>query len=133
LIFIDTGAFLARYLRRDEHHQQAVSVWEALRAANDNCVTSNFVLDEAFTLLGRWAGYGFAVQRAENIYASKALTIFRPDEQDEVNALKFFGKYADKRISFTDCISFVIMKREKIHRVFSFDRQFEFGGFDLVP
>ncbi len=25
------------------------------------------------------------------------------------------------------------MKREKIHRAFSFDRHFEFAGFDLVP
>jgi predicted nucleic acid-binding protein len=133
VIFIDTGAFLARYLLNDQHHRSAVSVWEKLGSNRENCVTSNFVLDETFTLLGRRAGYGFAVQRAKNIYASRSLTIFRPDRVDEIKALQFFSKYADQRVSFTDCISFVLMKREKINRVFSFDRHFEFAGFHVIP
>jgi len=133
VIFIDTGAFLARYLRNDQHHRSAVAVWEKLGSNHENCVTSNFVLDETFTLLGRRAGCGFAVQRAKNIYASQTLTIYRPDRRDEINALRFFGKYADQHVSFTDCISFVLMKREKINRVFSFDRHFEFAGFHVVP
>ena len=133
MIFIDTGAFLARYLRNDQHHRSAVAVWEKLGSNHENCITSNFVLDETFTLLGRRAGYGFAVQRAKNIYASRTLTIYRPDRRDEINALQFFGKYADQHVSFTDCISFVLMKREKINRVFSFDRHFLFAGFHVVP
>lgn len=76
--------------------------------------------------------YEFAVQRAKNIHASQALSIFRPDEKDELNAINYFSKYADQHVSFTDCISFVLMKREKINRVFSFDRHFEMAGFDLV-
>lgn len=133
MIFIDTGAFLARYLRKDQHHQSALAAWEELRENHENCLTSNLILDETLTLLGRRAGYGFAVQRAKNIYASQSLTICRPDQQDEINALRFFGKYADQRVSFTDCVSFVLMKREKIHRAFTFDRQFELAGFQVIP
>ena len=133
MIFIDTGAFLARFLRHDQHHPKAVAVWEKLSSNRENCLTSNFVLDETFTLLGRRAGYGFAVQRAKNIYASQALTICRPDREDEINALQFFGKYADQHVSFTDCLSFVLMKREKINRAFSFDRHFELAGFHVIP
>ena len=133
MIFIDTGAFLARYLRNDQHHHSAVSVWEKLGSNRENCITSNFVLDETFTLLGRRAGYGFAVQRAKNIYASQSLTICRPDREDEIKALQFFSKYADQHVSFTDCISFVLMKREKINRIFSFDRHFGLAGFHMIP
>ncbi len=133
MIFIDTGAFLARHLRNDQYHPNAVAVWENLDSNREDCLTSNFVLDETFTLLGRRAGYSFAVQRAKNIYASRALAICRPDREDEINALQFFSKYADQQISFTDCISFVLMKREKINRVFSFDRHFEFAGFHVIP
>jgi uncharacterized protein len=132
VIFIDTGAFVARYLQNDQHHGSAVAVWEELRVSHENCLTSNFVLDETFTLLGRRAGYGFAVQRAKNIYASQALTICRPDRRDEINALRFFSKFADQQVSFTDCISIILMKREKINRVFSFDRHFELAGFHVV-
>ena len=133
MIFIDTGALLARYLCKDQHHRSAVAVWKDLGSKRENCVTSNFVLDETFTLLGRRAGYSFAVQRAKNIYASKAFTIYRPDRDDEIKALQFFSKYADQQVSFTDCISFVLMKRGKINRVFSFDRHFELAGFHLIP
>ena len=133
MIFIDTGAFLARYLRKDQHHRSALSVWERLGSKPENCATSNFVLDETFTLLGRWAGHGFAVQRAKSVYASQALTILRPDREDEMKALQFFGKYADQHVSFTDCISFALMKRERIDRVFTFDRHFEFAGFQTIP
>lgn len=133
MIFIDTGAFLARYLRKDQYHRSAVEVWEKLAANVERCVTSNFVLAETFTLLGWWAGHAFAIQRANNIYASRALTICRPVREDEIKALQFFGKFADQQVSFTDCVSFVLMKREKINQVFSFDRHFEFAGFRMIP
>ncbi len=43
--------------------------------------------------------------------------------------MDLFEKYADQRVSFTDCISFVLMRRHKIRQVFSFDRHFELAGF----
>ena len=132
MLFIDTGAFLARYLSHDQYHNNAKARWKKLSSSHESCFTSNFVLDETITLLGRRAGYDFAFQRAKNIYASRAITIFRPDKKDELKALDYFGKFADQHVSFTDCISFVLMKREKINRVFSFDRHFELAGFNLV-
>jgi uncharacterized protein len=38
-------------------------------------------------------------------------------------------KYADQRVSFTDCISFVMMKRERVKIAFTFDRHFSLAGF----
>jgi predicted nucleic acid-binding protein len=133
MIFIDTGAFVARYFSHDQYHQRAVEIWSRIAANGENCITSNFILDETFTLLARRAGYEFAFQRARNIYASHALKIIRPEEKEELSALNFFNKYADQAVSFTDCISFAIMKREKINRAFSFDRHFQFAGFNLIP
>ncbi len=70
MIYIDTGAFLARHLSKDQYHRQANFFWNSIREKNETCVTSNFVLDETFALLGRRAGYGFAAQRARNIDGS---------------------------------------------------------------
>ncbi len=120
MIYVDTGAFLARYLSRDQYHYKAVVFWRSIRQNQESCFTSNFVLDETFTLLGRWAGYSFSSQRAAKIYASKLLTILRPTREDELKAIEFFQKYADQNVSFTDCISFVLMRRNKIKRAFSF-------------
>ena len=133
MIYVDTGAFLARYLSRDQYHQKAGAFWKKIRKNQESCFTSNFVLDETFTLLGRWAGYDFASQKALKIYASKLLIILRPTREDEIKAIEFFQKYADQNVSFTDCISFVLMRKNKIKRVFSFDSHFERPGFKLCP
>ena len=133
MIFIDTGAFVARYIERDQYHKQAVDYWNQIIRKRLPCCTSNFVLDETFTLLGRMAGNHFAANRARNIYASDSLPILRPDTSVEIKALKFFTKYADKEISFTDCVSFVLMKKERIKKVFSFDAHFSQAGFTVVP
>jgi predicted nucleic acid-binding protein len=57
VIFIDTGAFLARFVERDQFHKRALAVWRRLEKRHDRCFTSNFVLDETFTLLARRTSY----------------------------------------------------------------------------
>jgi hypothetical protein len=133
VIYIDTGAFLARHLSKDQYHPQAIVFWEAIQKRNEACVTSNFILDETFTLMGRRAGYNFAAQRARNIYASESLQILRPTSKEELKAIDLFEKYSDHRLSFTDCISFVLMQTKKIKRVFTFDHHFQFLGFQIFP
>ncbi len=131
MIFIDTGAFLARYLTTDQYHTKAITLWDKIRENQESCFTSNFVLDETFTLLGRRAGYPFSAERAENIYASNLLKILRPQKQEEIKAISFFRKFADQSVSFTDCISITLMKKQRIRKVFSFDKHFQFAGFIL--
>lgn len=133
MIFIDTGAFLARYLTRDQHHEAAIAGWAALQRTNRDCCTSNFVLDELFTLLGRRAGFDFASQRARAIYASDALRILRPDQACETKAIALMERYADQRISFTDCVSFQLMHSNRLSQFFGFDHHFELAGFERWP
>ncbi len=130
MIFIDTGAFIARYIARDQHHQEATRLWAKLETARPLCWTSNHVLDEVFTLLGRIAGNPFAAARAANLYDSRILCILRPDESLEREALSVFVKYADQKVSFTDSLSFVLMKRHQLRSAFTFDGHFEMAGFN---
>jgi len=91
------------------------------------------VLDETFTLLGRRGGYKFAAQRARNIYASESIQTIRPTRKEELKAIDFFEKYSDHRLSFTDCVSFVLMKKKKIKRIFTFDHHIHLAGFQIYP
>ena len=133
MIYIDTGAFVARHLPRDQYHKSARVAWQALAQLPWRCYTSNFVLDETFTLLARRASYPFAAQRARTILTARTLTILRPDPEDELEALSLFEKFADQAVSFTDCISFVLMRKLRIKQAFSFDRHFAHAGFTLWP
>ena len=131
MIFVDTGAFVARYMESDQHHKAALKTWKRADVSGERLLTSNFVLDETFTLLGRWASYPFAAQKARLIYSSTRIEILRPDEKDELKALAFFEKFADQGVSFTDCVSFTLMNRYKARKAFSFDKHFERAGYGL--
>jgi len=129
LLFIDTGPFLARYLERDQHHQEARQGWLELASQPYRCYTSSFVIDEFLTLLARRSTGSFAAERGYRIYASQKLEILRPEAEDEHEALKWLERFSDQRVSFTDCISFVLMRRYRVQIAFSFDRHFETAGF----
>ncbi len=123
---------MARYLKNDQYHEKTKNLWHKITSGKTPCITSNFVLDETLTLVGRRAGNVFATERGERIYASKLIQIVRPERKDELNALKTFVKYSDQKISFTDCISFELMKRLNVKQVFTLDRHFENAGFILI-
>jgi predicted nucleic acid-binding protein len=133
VIFVDTGAFVARYIRQDGHHRRARRAWAEIDRSRSRCFTSNFVLDETFTLLGRRSSYPFAADRARALLSSTALTILRPDADDETRAVDLFAKFADQRVSFTDCVSFILMRRHRLARAFTFDRHFGDAGFGVMP
>jgi predicted nucleic acid-binding protein len=133
VIFVDTGPLLARYLEQDQHHVAAVRAWAELARRPQRCATSNFVLDETLTLLARRVSYSFSSERGKMLYASSALEILRPDVEDELAALEAFSKLADHEVSFTDCVSFALMKRYRFRRAFTFDRHFAAAGFQVWP
>jgi uncharacterized protein len=129
LIFVDTGAFLALYMKRDQYHAQASKVFPTLPRRFS---TSNHVVDELATLLGRIAGYRYAADRIEDMYASPGIDILPSTRLDEIEAIRWMRKYADKDISFTDCLSFAIMRRVGIRTAFAFDRHFRDAGFQII-
>ncbi|MDA1314806.1 MAG: PIN domain-containing protein [Acidobacteria bacterium] len=133
MIFVDTGALLARFVKRDQYHSSAQRAWRRLARSHWQCYTTNFVLDETFTLIARRTTYDFAAERALGLLTSDNLIILRPDPEDELQAVALFRKFANQRVSFTDCISFVSMKRQGLRRAFTFDRHFADAGFEIWP
>ena len=129
MIFIDTGAFLALYDEDDQYHQRAIKTFPSLARP---FFTSNHVVDELATLLARRAGYGFSADRIQDLYASESIEVLPSTRQNEVEALRWMRKFADKQISFTDCISFAMMHRFRISIVFTFDRHFRDAGFQIL-
>lgn len=133
MIFVDSGAFLARYIQRDQHHAAAIAMWESLASSNLECCTSSFVLSETITLLARRTDYRFAAERARQIYSSVALQILRTEARDEAAAVITLEEFADQKVSFCDCVSFVLMRKHGIQEAFTFDSHFTLAGFTAIP
>lgn len=129
MIFVDTGAFLALYLKRDQYHRHAHKIFRTLPRPFS---TTNHVVDELATLLGRIADYCYAADRIEDLYASESIEVLLSTRDDEIEAIRWMRKYSDKEISFTDCISFAIMRRTGIRTAFTFDRHFHDAGFEVI-
>jgi len=127
-IFVDTGAYLARFHTADQRYQQAYQAWEQVQNQRRVVVTSHHVIDELATLLARRTDYGFSARKIGQIYASQLVLIERSSATDEQTALAFFQKYADQKVSFTDCISFAMMMRLQIQQVFTFVIIFRWRG-----
>ena len=47
-------------------------------------------------------------------------------------ALNVYERLEDARLSFTDCVSFAVMRALEISAAFAFDRDFERAGFRLL-
>ncbi len=132
MIFVDTGAWVARFSRRDQYHGQAAVMWAKLKVSNERIVTSDSVFVETITLLGRNVNPFAAAEAGRFLHGWDNLTTLRATRGDEVTALDLLGKFADQSIGFVDCLSFTLMRRHRIPTVFTFDRHFEFAGFALL-
>ena len=131
MIFVDTGAFLARYLKRDQYFDRAQSQWSTIRKEAIPLVTTNLILVETATLLSRRNSADVAVKRIRSIYQSGSFMIHYSSRKDEIAGLDLMVHYRGHDISLTDGISFAVMKGLGITRAFSFDRHFAIAGFEL--
>lgn len=130
-VFVDTGAWFAYFVRRDPDHNSAR---EWISANESPLVTSDYILDELFTLLKTRESYVVAVAAGKVLIEEKICRIIKVTLQDFSQAWATFVQFSDKGWSFTDCTSKEIMERLGISTAFSFDEHFEqFGSIFRVP
>ena len=135
-IFIDTSAWDAIEDSGDVNHEAAMIFKDEI-ANRYELITSNYILDETYTLLLRNIGYARTVafhRQLEMLKKAGVLQVIQLSENIIENAWIIFEKYnQDKCWSFTDCASYAAMKELDIDEVFSFDRHFEQMGLIRKP
>jgi len=130
-VFVDTGAWFAYFVRRDPDHNSARK-W--VSANESPLVTSDYILDELFTLLKIRESHLVAVAAGKVLIGEEICRIIKVTPADFTRAWSTFVQFSDKGWSFTDCTSNVIMERLDISIAFSFDEHFEqFRSITRVP
>lgn len=106
VLFCDTSFFYATLTASDPNHQQAKDLLIAYK--NSELETTWDIVSETVTLLRYRGGYSLALQFLEKVMPHLKLISFDNSIREE--AVRVFKKFSkDKKLSFCDCLSFVVM------------------------
>lgn len=130
-MFVDTSALYAVMVANDPNHPAASRCFDALGRRRRHLVTTSYNTLEMLALLQRRIGLD-AVEawRAE---LQPLLEIVWIDSAFHDRALQRLLDLGDRRVSLTDCASFVCMEDHAIKDAFAFDAHFAAQGFRLLP
>lgn len=135
-LFVDTWGWVTLADRRQPRHQVATKFYDQRTRTPGLIVTSNFVLDELFTMLFATRPPSLASGFCSSLLASPRLRVEFVDPNRFAAAFEFRLKLADKpKISFTDITSMVIMRELGIVDVMTGDSHFQQVnlGFRTLP
>jgi len=134
MIFLDTSAFLAIENRKDAHHQKALSFRDELLTKGMALITTDYVLDECYTLLRLRASHRVAVEFGEAVQGSSLIRTEYMTPEILEKAWHIFKYFKDKEFSFMDCTSFAFMESQGIKAAFGFAEHFrQYGKITLLP
>lgn len=130
-ILVDTSAYYALKDKDDAFHSDAI---QFVKTNTYPLVTTNLIVVETLNLVKQRLGYQHAVELGKRMFDPKIINVIKITDEDISEAWKIFQKYDDKGFSFTDCTTFAVMERIKIHSVFTFDEHFrQYGKFVVHP
>jgi predicted nucleic acid-binding protein len=131
-IFLDTGFYFALLSKKDPHHPHARSLVKRLASWEfGRPVTSDYVLDEAMTLISmRVKGEkGNLLQKMKSLFLGEEplgqLVCIKPTWLPEIAELHIKLATPGPSPSFTDCSTILTCKKHGIEKILSFDRHFE--------
>lgn len=129
MIFVDTSVWYAASVIEDPEHAIANDL---LTKPTDRLVTTDYILDELLTLMSARGHRPTAKQVGRLLFAGTLCEIVWVNQTDIEAAWQVFDTFEDKAWSFTDCVSYVVMKRLDIKESFALDDHFRQCGFVQV-
>ena len=132
-VLVDSGAWIALLSARDQHHAEADAAFRRALRERVRLVTTNLVLAEVHRLLLFRAGIRAAALALDRIAASEHVDLVFAVEADHHAARSWMTRLADQRITYTDAVSFAVMKSRKCDAVLGFDHDFAVAGFRFWP
>ncbi len=125
-MLVDTSGFFSLYDEADEHHQQAVLLYDAAAKR----LTTNYVLAE-YTALAHVRGVPRSeiIKFSSRILDDKAVEIIWVDETLHRQAVALLRERGDKNYSLCDAASFVVMREREIVESLTTDKHFRQEGF----
>jgi len=131
-IFVDTSGFYALVVRRDDQHAAAKKILDQARRRRKAFVTTDYVLDETITLLAARGLAHLVEPFLQSTLESRACLVEWMHPERFTEARRMLGKHLDQGWSFTDCVSFVVMKQRGLREALTKDKHFGEAGFSAL-
>lgn len=125
--FIDTTFWVGVADANDDFHESSHAVIEGIRTGRASpAITTDFVIDETVTILGKRRGFGAAnaSKVAASILASPRVFTVYIDDALLKESLKTYPMYGG-RLSLTDVASTTVMRKYGVRQIFSHDHDFD--------
>lgn len=124
--FVDTSFWVGLRFRRDARHDDARRIWEAGTGA---LLTTNLVLGETWTFLGRKAGHKRALEFLDAVERLDNLTVREVDGDLNADAWRWLRRHDERAYSYVDATSFALMRKLRLRNALAFDGDFAAAGF----
>ena len=131
-VFVDTGGWVALFGENDENHKMAVSLFEDFKKLKTLLYTSDYVIDETLTVAMARANHAQSVRIGKALFESAIVKIVHIAPEHLQGSWDLYQKYKDKHLSFTDATTLTVTKALGIKKIFSFDRELQRAGAELL-
>jgi predicted nucleic acid-binding protein len=131
-LFCDTPFFFASLVEDDVNFDRARQILEEAVEVNTLFLTTWDIISETVTLLRYRDGYDSAVEFLDEVVPSVHIVTYDVSVRQE--AVRVFKKFSrDKKLSYCDCISYVIITTLLDHMPsLSFDEDFKRLGLTVI-
>ncbi len=128
-VFADTAFYVALLSRRDEHHKKTL---EFAGSFTGVLITTEYILIETGNRLARYGDRAPFVALVRQLQGTPGVRIV-PAGVDRFEAgLILYANRGDKQWSLTDCISFAVMRQERLTEAATTDHHFQQAGFSVL-
>ena len=131
-LFLDSAYVIALAQMSDQHHAKAVQLAASLLHGNTPLVTTRAVMLEIGAALARSKARLGAMSLIASLESSAFVEIIPLTEELSAQGWALFCERRDKEWSWTDCISFVVMKERGLKQSLTSDQHFEQAGFTAL-
>ena len=94
--------------------------------------TSDYIFSETVTLVRSRGSVAMALQAGEALRRHPSMVLLEVTPEIREEAWRLFAKFRDQDLSFADCTSFALITRNRIAKVFAYDRHFRLLGRVIV-
>lgn len=130
--FIDSSGFFALLCADDAKHKAAHAWFEDFRSRSGSAVTTDYILDETATLLKARGGGHRLAGFFQLVSDSSAIHIEWMHPARFTKVTDFLLRHSDHGYSFTDCVSFVVMRERRLTDALTTDKHFDEAGFKAL-